>query len=168
MTSSKGWSIFTLLIAFVGLGFSGYTYFFVLPQLSQQQQFGIQNTWYDTYSSSVDVNTFDTIIPDLSVVVTVNPGESLYVLYNTDAFYESGAGIEFLNVYLRLNNYKISTPSASFGTQTAVKMWIELILPYTNFTISSGVYNISLIANAPGSTASKSLYDMTLFAYTFR
>jgi len=169
MGSSKVWSILALLIGISGLGLSGYMYFFTIPQLTRQQQSGIQNSWYDTYTGpSVDVNTVDTPIPNLSVVATVNSGESLHVLFTTDAFFESGVGIELLYVYITLNGFKVLQPNAMFGAQYGLKIWIELTLPYTNRTIAPGAYFISMVAVAPGSTALKSLYDMTLLAYTFR
>lgn len=168
MSSSKGWSIIALLIGIIGLGLSGYTYFIALPQSSQQQSSGIQNFWYDTYTgSSVTVSTSYTPIPGISVIATVNQGESLHVLFNTDAFYQANAGIELLEVYLKLNDYRVALPHATFGTELSVKMWIELTIPYTNVSISPGVYNISVVARASTLTPTKSLYDMTLYAYTF-
>ena len=167
MGSSKGWSVFALLIGIIGLGLSGYTYFIALPQASQQQSSGIQNFWYDTYTgSSITISTSYTPVPGISVIVTVNQGESLHVLFNTDVYYEANAGIELLEVYLKLNDYRVISPHATFGTWFSVKMWTEMTLAYTNVSISPGVYNISVVARAPSSTATKSLYDMTLYAHT--
>jgi hypothetical protein len=144
-------------------------YFFTIPQLSQQQGSGIQNVWYeDYYGPAVDVNTFDTPLPDLYVIATVNTGESLHILFTADAYFTSGAGIEFVNVHVKLNGYIVPVPNAMFGAQNAITIWTELTLSYTNISISPGAYNVSIIASAPGSTALKQLYDMTLLAYTFK
>ncbi|MFX0033692.1 MAG: hypothetical protein ACFE8E_11880 [Candidatus Hodarchaeota archaeon] len=167
MGSSKGLLILTLLIGISGLGLSGYTLLFALPANTQQAQSGVRNVWYTSNPNSVNVNSIDTIIPDLSIIATINSGESLYVLFNSEVYFESQSGIEILFVYISLNGRKILTPVATFGAQYGLKVWGSITLQYSNRTISPGVYNVSMIAVVSVATPLKSLYDMTLFAFTY-
>ncbi|MFW9948133.1 MAG: hypothetical protein ACFFDX_15015, partial [Candidatus Odinarchaeota archaeon] len=167
MGSSKGLLILSLLIGISGLGLSGYTLFFALPANIQQTESGIQNVWYVSNSNSVNVNSLDTILPDLSIIANINPSESLYVLFNSEIYFESQSGIEILFVYLSLNGHKVLTPVATFGAEFGLKVWGSLALQYSNHTIYPGVYNISVIAVVSDPTPQKSLYDMTLMAFTY-
>jgi hypothetical protein len=164
MASSKGLTILALIIGIGGLGMSGYTLLFALPVKTQST---IQNIWYVSNSDSVSINDFDTIIPDLSITATVNPGESLHIFFNSDVFFYSQSGIEILYVYISLNGIKVAPPVATFGAEFGIKVWGTLSLQYSNLTISPGLYNIGIIAYIAGDgTPEESLYDMTLLAFT--
>ncbi len=169
MGSSKGLSIFALIIGISGLGLSGYTFFFALPEQTQQQQSGFQNVWYvSNLGSSIEVYNFDIVIPNLSIIASVNPGESLHVLFNTGVNIECDGGIEILFVYVSLNGHKVGEPSATIGADHDHKLWGHITLQYSNLTISPGVYNISIIAASTDSINPNFLYDMTLLAFTHK
>ncbi|KKN58491.1 hypothetical protein LCGC14_0551650 [marine sediment metagenome] len=166
MGSSKGWSIFALLIGICGLGLSGYTLFFALPEQTQQEQAGFQNVWHvSSFESSVWVYNFDIVIPDLSIIATVNPGEKLHVLFNADVYVDCDGDVEYLRVHVSLNGIKYEHPRVTVGAWHDHKIWEHITLQYSNFTISPGMYNISIIATSTDSINPNSLSSLTLLAF---
>ncbi|MFX1355913.1 MAG: hypothetical protein ACFFA8_01390 [Promethearchaeota archaeon] len=163
MSSSKGLLIFAIFLGISGLGLGGYTLFFALPVNTQSS---IRNIWSVSKSSSVNVNNVDTKVPDLYIIATVNRGESLHVIFNTNVFFYSQSGIEILTIYLSLNDKKVTSPVITFGAEFGQKVWDSITLQYSNLTISPGVYNITVISVVTDPTPEESLYDMTLLAFT--
>ena len=164
MGNSKVITALALIIGISGLGMSGYTLFFALPV---QTNSNIRNIWYVSKSDGVNINDVDTTIPDLSIIATVGPGESLHVLFNSDVFFYSQSGIEMLYVYISINGVKVSPPVATFGAEFGIKVWGTLSSQYSNLTISPGLYSIGIIAYVAGDASpEESLYDMTLLAFT--
>lgn len=167
MSSSKGLSVFALIIGIIGLGLAGYTFFLVLPIQTVKEQTSVQNMWSTSYNGpSIDVYNVDTIIPNLSVEATVYSGESLHVLYNTNVFMDCDGAIEILFVYVSLNGQKVGESATNFGANHDHNIWGQLSLQYSNSTISAGIYNISIIAFSTDPSNPNNLYDMTLLAFT--
>jgi len=164
MGSSKSLTVLALIFGVGGLGMSAYTLFFALPGETKSN---IQNIWYVSNSDSVNVNDTDTIVPDLSIMATVSPSESLHVLFNSDVYFYSHSEIEILFVYISINGNKVASPAATFGADDGIRVWSTLSLQYSNLTISPGVYNIGVIAYMSGdATPEEYLYDMSLLAFT--
>jgi len=166
MSSSRGWSILALLIGVGGLGLSGYTLLFALPQKS-----GIQNIWYDSYiSPAFGVVGNNVSIPNLNVIATVNPGESLHVIFNADVFLDLDGGPEYLRVFVSLNDILIGAPSATVGgwpdPSAPFILYDHISLHYSNLTISPGLYNVSMMAESFDASTPNSLTDMTLLVFT--
>ena len=166
MGSSKGLIILALLIGLGGLSLSGYTILYALPESSRQQQSGVQNIWYKWRSSSIEVYNDEVIPLDLIINATVNPSESLHVLFNAEANIIYNGVIEILTVYLSLNGHKFA--SANIGADHDHKIWTRLAIQYSNLTISPGLYTISISASSTDSVNPNYLYDMTLLAFTYK
>jgi len=168
MSSSKGWSVLALLIGVGGLGLSGYTLFFALPQKS-----GIQNVWYDSNLSttSFDVVGINVIIPNLSIIATVKPGESLHVIFNAEVILDLDGGPEYLRVFVSLNSLLIGTPNAYVGgwpQSTPLILYEDITLHYSNLSISPGLYNVGMMAESQDASNPNSISKMTLLVFTSR
>ncbi|MFX1346938.1 MAG: hypothetical protein ACFFBC_13065 [Promethearchaeota archaeon] len=167
MGSSKGLTIFALLIGLSGLGLSGYTILYALPESIPQQQSGVQNIWYKSYSPSMQVYNVEVIPLDLIMTVRVNPSESLHVLFTAEANIICNGVIEMLTVHISLNETKFA--SANIGADHDHKIWSRIMLQYSNLTISPGVYVISISAFSTTDLGNPNyLYDMALLAFTYK
>lgn len=165
MGSSKVLTIIALIIGISGLGMSGYTLFFALPANNQSN---IQNIWYVSNSDSIFINSTDTLVPDLNIMATVSPGESLHIYFNSDLYFYSHSGIEILSVHISLNGNKVVSPAATFGADFGIRVWSTISLQYSNLNISSGVYTIGVIAYMSGdATPEEYLFNMSLLAFTY-
>ena len=89
-----------------------------------------------SFGPSVLVYDFDIVIPDLSIIATVNPGEALHVLFNADVYVGCDGDVEYLRVYVSLNGIKYGRPRATVGAWHDHRIWGDITLQYSNFTIS--------------------------------
>ncbi|MFX1280051.1 MAG: hypothetical protein ACFFA3_11580 [Promethearchaeota archaeon] len=167
MGSSKGLTVLALIIGLGGLSLSGYTILYALPESSHQQQSGVQNIWYKSRSASIDVYNVEVILLDLIINATVNPSESLHILFNAEVNLICNGVLEFLTVYLNLNGHKFA--SVNIGADHDHKIWTRITIQYSNLTISQGMYTIYISASSTTDLVNPNyLYDMTLLAFTYK
>jgi len=166
MNSSKSWTVLALIIGISGLGLSGYTLFFALPANTQRS--GIQNVWHASNTvTSVALSNSDVVLPNLSIVATVNPGESLHVIFNSEAYINLETNPEYIRIRVSLNGHKKGPPATVGGwpDHDDHVVWEHLTLQYSNLTIIPGVYNVSIKATSSDASGN-SIYDMSLLVFT--
>jgi len=166
MSSSKGWSIFAILVGISGLALSGYTLLVALPEQTQQGPSGFQNVWYDYYGVPTWVYNYDIILPNLSIIATVNPNESLHVLFQADVHISCDGGPEWISVFVNLNGSKVAMPHATVGGWHDHGVYGHITLQYSNLKIIPGVYNISIIATSTDSINPNTVSHPTLLVFT--
>jgi len=87
MSNGKSLAILALIIGIRGLGFGIYSVFFPQIQVKEASKFDIQKTWfkYDPTLHPTDPTLTNITIGTLTINFTVNSGESVYFLFNTNA-----------------------------------------------------------------------------------
>ena len=166
MSNGKGLSILALLIGISGLGLGVYT--LVFPQVQVvDTNFGIQNTWfkYDPTAYSTTIINTDLIIDSLTIIFTVNSGESVYFLFNTWAGV-FGAGLTVLQINFVLDGLIKSPPAypeVNFASD-GVDQYGSVTLQVAKI-LSAGSHNITI--SIKGTYASNGIKDSTLLVQTF-
>lgn len=161
--SRNGLAIFGIIIGIIGAALGGYSAFvlFTTPDTTS-----IKGTWYGTDNShvcSVGWEYIDTLVVDF----IVNPGENIYIMYNSYVKVEGGYCYFELHIDGSQVGYQIQTTTADGGTSferfpVAIQHFIPANL--VGATIGYGSHNVTVYVNADDATtiiASNSLFVQT-------
>ena len=97
-----------------------------MPKQTQQVNLGVQNVWYVSRTPSIEVYNVDIFIPDLSIIASINLGESIHVFFNTNVNIQCNGIIEILTVYVSLDGHKVG--ASNYGADHDHKIWGEITL----------------------------------------
>ena len=163
MVKGKGLAIFALIIGILGLGLGIYS--LVFPQ---QQNSGIQKTWF-VYDSGIHfTNPTYTDIPinAITINITVKPGESVYGLFNTHAtLVDIGEAAIIFNFVI--DGFVIMSPvspNVIFSSDNQA-MSGSVTLQMATDTILPGVHNITISIN--GNFMNNEIDESTLLIQTY-
>lgn len=143
MAKSTIIAVLALSLALGGLGGLGlvmYQTFFAVPASS-----GIKNTWYKYYNSSIYTNPVSTqiVIDELLIEFSIDVGESVYFLFNTEAIVDNAATMQINFV---LDGTLLDGPSypccilTTLGNMIAVPVSLQMSLS----TLTVGLHTITI------------------------
>ena len=154
------------ILAVAGLGLSGYM--FLKNEIIFPSATVVRNVWYvEKFDSSYDPADSYEDIPSMSILATVNTGESLYMLFNAHAgAYGSGAP-STIEIRVKMNGILLDRPYTYIGvTGGTTDTYSTICLQYSNRTVPAGIYNISICARRTASSTNW-INDRTLLVYTY-
>ena len=145
----------------VGTGFGIFTMINFQTQLDARS--GVVNTWYDTSQSffSPDSGTQFVVIPGLSVDITVNSGEHVYISYIGTALLIN-TRIEYK---ICINNHSQQYGEVSSADASDI-LTLSIALQHVNHTIAPGTYTVDVWVREESGTG-LTVYGNTLFVQTF-
>ncbi|MFW9880292.1 MAG: hypothetical protein ACFFG0_45035 [Candidatus Thorarchaeota archaeon] len=153
-----------LIIALGALGFGIYQIAFSLAPSGEIP--GIRNVWADYHHGSQ--NTFPTSqdiwVDDLLINFTVNSGESVLVIFNTQAIISYSTS---LYIYFSLDGVKLSGSNYPFRhiIDDQSNMMIPVSFYLVSNTITPGAHNVSIIIY--GTYAYNEISQSTLLVQTY-
>ncbi|MFX0004840.1 MAG: hypothetical protein ACFFAA_13665 [Promethearchaeota archaeon] len=168
MSSGKALSIVALIIGISGLGLGIYT--FVFPPVQVQvpnNNFEIQETWFNYYSTDVYTNPIASfiVVDPLRINFTVNPGEMAYFLYiGMAAVFGSGLSLIQINFVLDgiIQTHPIG-PQLIFASKDADQYGSVAL--QTTKTLSPGSHNLTI--SLWGTNSSNGVTTNSLLIQTF-
>jgi len=158
---SAAFALIAIIFGAIGIGFGILTMMNFQVQLNERT--GVVNSWYDKNSSffSPDSGSQFVEIPNLSVNITVNTGEQVYVSYIGVAQLID-TRIEFK---ICINNHAQQYAEASSEDANDI-MTINIALQHVNHTIDPGTYTVNIWVREEVGTG-LTVYGNTLFVQTF-
>jgi len=159
MTDGKGLAVAGLIFGIIGAGFGGYIF---ITNLMEDEP-SVSNTWfaYKVGSSTLGDNVY-AYIDEISHIVTVNPGEHIYMLFTCYLVFSSTAATAFFGIQIDQSSvtYYIITRTTS-GTER-----IPISMQYGEYSVSPGSYNISVWCYA--TIANQECYRASLLVQTYK
>ena len=169
--SGRGIAILALLLGASGLGFGGFSfmYFNNLITTSTTEGNVVQNIWYAEYLTHQTPSEFPTYttLTNMHLLITVNPGESVYISFNAKYTIDNSGVYEFIESYIFQDGTSIPAPYAYVGevnTGTADNLRM-VSLQYSITGLAAGTYNFSIRATTNDNTANR-IDDTILFIQT--
>lgn len=176
MGKSNGLAIVALIIALGGVGFGVYTVV-ILPDTIIQEASGsseITQIW------TVDqVGTFYTgssygDMTDMDVTITVNAGETVYVMFNAQIWNGATGGKGWLTGGVRIMRDNVEIPGSErfFITDSSNYPGLSVAKSITTHFIieglAAGTYELKVQATAVAEFGSDRVTDGLLIVYTYR
>jgi hypothetical protein len=154
-------ALIAICFGVVGIGFGAFTMINFQTQLNTRT--GVSNSWYDTSQSmfSPDSGTQFVVIPGLSVDITVNTGENVFISYIGTALLID-TRIEYK---ICINNYDQQYGEVSSDDANDI-LTISIALQHVNQTINPGTYTVNVWVREEIGTG-LTVYANTLFVQTF-
>ena len=160
--SGKGLAFLAILIGIGSIAFNFYTVTIVIPGESTGNNIG--QIYYDSVVTPWGPGTSYGDIPNLSLIMTVNEGDNLYISF--DGQFQLYTGTNGGEIRLMINDvYQQGSNRLFFGDDNAVDHWDSLSLQYVVYDLTAGIYEIQIQALCAG--GSGLIDDMNLFAFTF-
>jgi len=174
MGKGNALAIVALIIAIGGCGFGVYSVF-ILPNTITQQASGsseITQIWtveqagaFYTGSSYVDMT-------DMDVTITVNAGETVYVMFNAQISNGPAGGSGWLTGGVRIMRDNVEIPGSErfFIIDSSVGISVAMSIT-THFIIeglAAGTYELKVQATAVAEVGSDRVEDGLLIVYTYR
>ena len=164
MSNGKGLTFLALILGLVGIGLGGYSVITTVLTPPTETP-GVQNYWYINNFGSLPVtNTGQFVyVSPLSLIITVNEGEDVYVSYSGYAEFNPGGSELRILVYYNEQQtafevrFEIPNPASDVRYPFAVQGIIA--------SASPGTHNISIRADASDALTEvwrSSLYVTTL------
>ena len=173
MGKGNALAIVALIIAIGGCGFGVYSVF-ILPNTITQQASGsseITQIWtveqagaFYTGSSYVDMT-------DMDVTITVNAGETVYVMFNAQISNGPAGGSGWLTGGVRIMRDNVEIPGSErfFIIDSSVGISVAMSIT-THFIIeglAAGTYELKVQATAVAEVGSDRVEDGLLIVYTY-
>jgi len=173
MGKGNALAIVALIIAIGGVGFGVYSVF-ILPNTIIQQASGsseITQIWtveqagaFYTGSSYVDMT-------DMDVTITVNAGETVYVMFNAQFSNGPAGGSGWLTGGVRIMRDNVEIPGSErfFIIDSSVGISVAMSIT-THFIIeglAAGTYELKVQATAVAEVGSDRVEDGLLIVYTY-
>lgn len=161
----KALGISALIFGLIGAGLGGYVFVtsIVFPTVEITETPSIQNTWFinKTTQCTLGVFAYAYLSPN-SHVISVNPGESVYILFTGYLRLETTATHADFAIYIdgTLKTYSLITRTST-GTE---RMMVSI--QYGVSWISPGTHNISVWGEAD--LASQVIYRTALLVQTYK
>jgi hypothetical protein len=161
--SGKGLAIFGIIIGILGAALGGYSAFTLLTATDATS---IKGTWFGTQNAHLCSGGWEYLDP-LTVDFTVNPGENVYVIYN------SYVKVEGFYCYFELHidgsqvGYQIQTTTDDGTTFERFPVALQFYIPanLVEATIGYGSHNATVYVNADDATSI--ITSNSLFIQTF-
>ena len=164
----KGLAVLAILIGISSIAFNYYTITIVIPSESTGNT-GVNNIdqiFYDSSPTPWGPGSSYGDIPDLSLIITVNEGDNLYISFNGQFIAYSVTGITGGSIRLRINDVTQTGSVRSFyGNVGTTDHYDSLSLQYVVYDLSAGTYEIQIQATV--SYGDGVIDDFNLFAFTF-
>ena len=162
MSNGKGLIILSLIIGIAGAGMAGFTLITTLIP-SEVETPRVQNYWYKENFGSLPVaqNQYTTVGP-MSINITVNSGEDIYVSYSGYGEFNPGGSELRILIYINeaqtalATRFVIPNPASTVRYPFAVQGIIDGMSP--------GIYNIS--ARAYASDTQTEIWRSNLYIHT--
>lgn len=174
MGKGSGLAIFAIIIGLVGCGFGVYSVF-ILPNIIIQQASGnseITQIWTVEQVGTFYPGTSYGDMTDMDVYITVNEGETVYVMFN--ALFSNGptGGAGWLTGGVRIMRDNVEIPGSeryfifdsTFGITVAMSLTTHFIIE----GLSAGTYELKVQATALAEFGIESVNDGLLIVYTYK
>ncbi len=166
-SSGKSLAVAGLIIGILGILLGGYSSFTIVSNTASN----IRGSWYDSVESdfSLNNNGVYSTISGLSITITINSGEKVYLLFNSRVILADDANQVCFDVYI--DNMKNKNSSFIFERSYSVGMaeTLSFTLQYVNNTLNPGTHVITIKGTTAGGSSpiSKVLKNSNLFVQTY-
>ncbi len=151
--NGKGLTILAILLAIVGIALAGYQYIkeFIIPS---SEATSLDNVWYNENRDYYYPNATYHAIPDLHIIMNVETGQNIYILFDSQAVLRDSGSYESLQVVIYNNGVAISASWTQVADQRSGGGVIRhsLTLQYSIDSLTTGSYNITIAASTGIST----------------
>ena len=160
----KALGISALILGLIGAGLGGYVFVTttIFPMVGITDMPSVQNTWFinKTTSSTLGDNTYAYFSP-ISHIISVNQGESVYILFTGYLRLTAGATDASFAIYIDgiLKTYSLITRTST-GTERII-----ISIQYGGSWISPGTHNISVWGYS--NLANQLIYRSALLVQTY-
>ena len=162
-SGGNGVAIFAMILAIGSLALSGYMYT-LISEPSESEAQTITQIWYDSRESAYSCSSSFTDVTDLELIITVNAGEKVYILFNGE--FTVSSGTTGGGAKLKIDDTAITDSEQEFYSDgNGLNHWDSVTLQYIATGLSAGTHTIKIQAVAMGGAGT--VQHMTLFAYTF-
>ncbi len=174
MGKGNGLVIVALIIAIGGCGFGVYAVV-ILPDTIIQQASGsseITQIWTVEQVGTFYAGSSYGDMTDMDVTITVNAGETVYVMFNAQISNDPTGGSGWLTGGVKIMRNTVEIPGSErfFFTDTPVGLSVGSSIT-THFIIedlAAGTYELKVQATAQAQTGSVRVADGLLIVYTYR
>lgn len=176
MGKGSGLAIIALIIGIGGVGFGVYSVFF-LPNTIIQQASGsseITQIWTVEQAGAFYTGSSYSDMTDMDVTITVNAGETVYVMFNAQFSNGLAGGNGWLTGGVRIMRDNVEIPgserffvidSSNFpGNAVAMSITTHFIIE----GLAAGTYELKVQATAVAEVGSDRVEDGLLIVYTYR
>jgi len=174
MGKGSGLAIIALIIGIGGIGFGIYSVFF-LPNTIIQQASGsseITQIWTVEQAGAFYTGSSYSDMTDMDVTITVNAGETVYVMFNAQISNGPTGGSGWLTGGVRIMRDNVLIPGSerffiidsSVGTSVAMSITTHFIIE----GLAAGIYELKVQATAVAEVGSDRVEDGLLIVYTYR
>jgi len=174
MGKGNGLAIFALIIAFGGVGFGVYAVV-ILPDPNVQDASGsseITQIWTVEQAGTFYTGSSYGDMTDMDVTITVNTGETVYVMFNALISNGPTGGNGWLTGGVRIMRDTVEIPGSerAFIIDSPVGISVSNSIT-THFIIeglAAGTYELKVQATAQAEVGSDRVTDGLLIVYTYR
>ena len=174
MGKGNGLAILALLIGLGGLGFGIYSVI-ILPDVIIQEASGesnINQIWTVEQVGTFYPGTSYSDMTDMDVTITVNAGETIYVMFNAQISNGPSGGNGWLTGGVRIMRDTVEIPGSErfFIIESSVGFSVGKSIT-THFIIeglAAGIYELKVQATAYAETGTERVEDGLLIVYTYR
>ena len=162
-----------LIIGLIAMAMAGYVLVdnTIIPMIFPTTEPGIKNTWYanktGTYGILIPVGSFtgdEEYLPPLSLEITVNSGENVYVLFTGYLKFNAGVSEAFLFIYIDDVDVSYHTRISRIDTSDIERF--PFSIQWVDTSLLPGIHNVTArgYATAGGFT---NIYSCILLVQTF-
>lgn len=161
--SGKGLAIFAVIFGILGSALGGYSAFTLLTDTDATN---IKGTWYETDNAHLCSGGWE-YLDTLEVIFTVNPGENVYLLYNSYVKVEGFYCYFELHIDGTQEGYQMQITTDDGGTFERFSVTLQHFIPSTSVeaAIGYGTHNATVYINADN--AASIITSNSLFVQTF-
>jgi hypothetical protein len=159
----KGLGVAALIFGLIGAGLGGYVFVANTFFPSTGESPSIQDTWfiYDVGPCKLGDFVYNYFDP-ISLVISVNPNESVYILFTCYVRLDTTATDAYISIYIDgVNQIYFLITRTSTGTER-----IPVSIQYGKSTLSSGAHNVSIWGYS--NIANQECYRCSLLVQTYK
>jgi hypothetical protein len=160
----KKLGISALIFGLIGAGLGGYSFVNTFFQPTEVVSPSIQDTWfvYDMPGTTLGDGVYDYLEPT-SLIISVNPNESVYMLFTCYIRFDTTATDAHIEIYL--DGSSVNTFYYITRTSTGIER-VPVSIQYGDSTISSGTHNVSVWGYS--NIADQWVYRCALLVQTYK
>lgn len=148
MGNGKGLTIFAIILAIIGIGLGGYPYIKEYIGPSTEDTPKIDDVLYSESRDFFFPTSSYQAIPNISIVLNVETGQDLYVLFDSQAVLRDQLGTQSISIQVTNNDVLIGASHTQVAHHVSALgggvIRHSLNLQYVISSLTTGTYNITI------------------------
>lgn len=181
MAKGRALALLGIIIGAIGIGVGGYSYWLLQSEIAANEKaqgdledeiedleddtddLAVTNVW-NVRDLSADIDTsWAEVLGDMTIVISVNPGESVYISFTAYVYVPGGAACSH---YIYVDGY-LSNPTIQTGLSNTGATFLTMGTSMQGtLALSAGTHTITVEALANGETCVS--YSNYLYIHTYR